>query len=116
MKVARTIFVPLLVVLSGYQARAQQLSCNQAQAAEEVRRLTDARTIVSVDVFLPDVTVVVEDRAWQRSPIEQKRAMAESINCATTGPNSRMLGTVLFRSSKTNKELAEYSHNQLTIE
>ena len=117
MKVALTIFIPLLLVLiSGPVARAQQLTCDQAQAAQEVRKLTDAHTILSVDVFLPDVTVVVEERAWQRSPLEQKKAMAQTVDCATAGPDNRMLRTVLFRSNKTNRELAEYSHNELTIE
>jgi hypothetical protein len=94
---------------------AQDLTCNQQQSQQEVRRLTSAGTIVSVDVFLPDVTVVVDDRTWQRSDVATKTAIARSIDCATGGPNNKMLHTVVFRSNKSNDELGEFSGDELKI-
>jgi hypothetical protein len=104
----------LLPMLSGHRARAQDPSCDQEQSKQEIRRLTDGGTIISVDVFSPNVTVVVDDRAWQRAPLDRKKAIAHDVDCATNGPNSRMIGSVYFRSGKTNKELATYSDNALT--
>jgi hypothetical protein len=109
----------LCVTISGLSAEAataQELQCDQQQSIQEVHKLTEDRTIVSVDVFMPNVTVVVEDRAWQRSPLEEKKAIAHEIDCATAGPNNRMLRAIYFRSNKTNKELAAFSNNELTIE
>jgi hypothetical protein len=103
-------------IFSTELAGAQELSCDQSQSVQEVRKLTDARTIVSVDVFLPNVTVVVEDRAWQRTSTDEKKTIAHNIDCATAGPNNKMLRAIYFRSNKTNKELAQFSQNELTIE
>ncbi|MBO0755046.1 MAG: hypothetical protein J2P54_04245 [Bradyrhizobiaceae bacterium] len=61
------------------------------------------------------MTVVIDDRAWQRSDMEGKTAIAQSIDCATGGPNNRMLHTIVFRSSKTNDELGEFSGNELKV-
>jgi hypothetical protein len=94
---------------------AQDLACDQQQSIQEVHRLTSNGTIASVDVFLPNVTVVVDDRAWQRSDAATKTAIAQSVDCATGGPNNRMLHTIVFRSSKTNDELGEFAGNELKI-
>ena len=101
---------------SAVEARAQDFRCVQSQSAQEVQRLTAANAIISIDVFMPNVTVVVDDRAWNRRGLDEKKALAQNVDCATAGPNNTMLRTVLFRSNKTNRELAEFSHNQLTIE
>jgi hypothetical protein len=102
--------------LSFEAAAAQERRCDQQQSIQEVHKLTEDRTIISVDVFLPNVTVVVEDRAWQRSALEEKRAIAHDIDCATAGPNNQMLRAIYFRSNRTNKELAAFANNELTIE
>jgi hypothetical protein len=94
---------------------AQDLACDQQQSVQEVHRLTSNGTIVSVDVFLPNVTVVVDDRAWQRSDTAAKTSIAQSIDCATGGPNNRMLHTIVFRSNKSNDELGEFEGNELKI-
>jgi hypothetical protein len=106
----------LLPMLFDDRACAQDPTCDQGQSKQEIRRLTDAGTIVSVDAFLPNVTVVVDDRAWQRTPLDRKKAIAHDVECSTIGPDSRMIGSVYFRSGKTNKELATYSDNALTVE
>lgn len=94
---------------------AQDLACDQQQSQREVQRLTSNGTIVSVDIFLPNVTVVVDDRAWQRSDVATKTSIAQSIDCATGGPNNKMLHTIVFRSNKTNDELGEFAGNGLKI-
>lgn len=94
---------------------AQDLACNQQQSTQEVHRLTSNGTIVSVDVFLPNVTVVIDDRAWQRSDVATKTAIAQSVDCATGGPNNRMLHTIVFRSNKSNDELGEFAGNELKV-
>jgi hypothetical protein len=94
---------------------AQDLACDQQQSIQEVHRLTSNGTIVSVDVFLPEVTVVVDDRSWQRSDTAAKTSIAQSVDCATGGPNNKMLHTVIFRSNKTNDELGEFEGNELKI-
>ena len=106
----------LMLVLLVHAASAQDLACEQEHSKEEVRRLTDAGTIISVDVFVPNVTVVVDDRAWQRSPLDRKKTIAHDVDCATAGPNNKMLRSVNFRSSETNRELATYSDNELTVD
>jgi hypothetical protein len=103
----------LFLITSG--AQAQQLMCDQDQSLQEVRRLTDAHTIVSVDVFMPNVTVVVDDRAWQRADLATKKSIAQNVDCATGGPNNRMLHFVYFRSVRSNEQVAEYSRNELTL-
>ena len=113
---ALLIAILLLPLLSGHRAHAQGPSCDQEQSKQEIRRLTDGGTVISVDVFLPNVTVVVDDRAWQRAPLDRKKAIAHDVECATNGPNSTMIGSVYFRSGKTNKELATYSGDALTVE
>jgi hypothetical protein len=108
-------WVTAFIVTASSLARAQDFKCDQDQSLQEVRRLTSAKTIVSVDVFMPNVTVVVEDRAWQRSDLETKKAMAQNVDCATGGPNNRMLHSVYFRSSKSNAQLGEFSRNELKL-
>ena len=111
-----SIAILLLPLLCGHRAYAQDPTCEQEQSKQEIRRLTDGGTIVSVDVFLPNVTVVVDDHAWQRAALDRKKAIAHDVECATIGPDSRMIGSVYFRSGKTNKELATYSDRELTVE
>ena len=112
MKLGLTI---AFVLFSSSLAAAQDFRCNQDASLEEVRRLTAAHIIVSVDVFMPNVTVVVEDRAWQRSDLATKKAMAQNVDCATGGPNNHMLHSIYFRSSKSNQALADFSGNELTV-
>jgi hypothetical protein len=103
------------VLFSSGLAAAQDLRCNQEQALEEVRRLTSTHVIISVDVFMPNVTVVVDDRAWQRTDVAAKKAMAQNVDCATGGPNNHMLHSIYFRSAKSNAALADFSGNELTV-
>jgi hypothetical protein len=105
--------IPLFLIASG--AQAQQLVCDQDQSLLEVRRLTDAHTIVSVDVFMPNVTVVVDERAWHRADVATKKSIAQTVDCATGGPNNRMLHSVYFRSGRSNEQVAEFSRNELTL-
>jgi len=105
----------VLLLVSGTVALAEDFRCDQDQSLQEVRRLIAAKTIVSVDVFLPNVTVVVEDRAWQRSDVPTKKAMAQNVDCATGGANNRMLHSVFFRSGKSNAQLGEFSGNELKL-
>src|SRR5215468_7710642 len=89
------------VTLSCGLARAQDyFRCDQEQSIQEVRRLTAAKVIISVDVFMPNVTVVVDDRSWQRSDLAYKRNVAQNVDCATGGPNNHMLHTISFRSNR----------------
>jgi hypothetical protein len=104
-----------LLLMSGTVALAQDFRCDQDQSIEEVRKLTAAKTIVSVDVFLPNVTVVVDERAWQRSDVPTKKAMAQNVDCATGGANNRMLHSIFFRSGKSNAQLGEFSGNELKL-
>jgi hypothetical protein len=106
----------VLVLIAGGTAGAQEFRCIQDQSLEEVRRLTVAHTIISVDVFMPNVTVVVDDHAWQRSDLPAKKSMAQNIDCATGGPNNRMLHSVYFRSGKTNVQLGEFNGNELKVQ
>jgi hypothetical protein len=105
--------VAVFSVASG--AHAQQFACDQDQSLQEVRRLTDAHTIVSVDVFMPNVTVVVDDHAWQRTDVATKKSIAQTVDCATGGPNNRMLHSVFFRSGRSNEQIAEFRGNELTL-
>jgi len=104
-----------LVLISFNLASAQGLICDQDRSMQEVRKLTSNHVIVSVDVFMPNVTVVVDDRFWQRSDMAEKKAMAETVDCATGGPNNHMVHSIYFRGSKSNVALADFSGNQLTI-
>jgi hypothetical protein len=105
----------VLLLMSSGLASAQGLYCDPEQSAQEVRKLTSNHVIVSVDVFAPNVTVVVDDRSWQRSDTSTKRAMAQTIDCATGGPNNHTLHSIYFRGSKSNEALADFSGNELTI-
>jgi hypothetical protein len=106
----------ILVLLWCGFARADDFKCDQDQSRQEVARLTQARTVISVDVFMPDVTVVVDERAWQRAGVVQKKALAEHVECATAGPDSKMLGSVVFRSYRTNRQLGVFVRGELTLE
>jgi hypothetical protein len=108
----RTLLTAALLVLWAGAAGAQDV-CEQERSRQEVTRLTHAGTIVSVDIFAPNVTVVVEERAWKRSDPATRMSIAHHIDCATFGPDSKMLRSVFFRSSRSNEQLAEYSQNQL---
>ena len=104
-----------LVLFSTRLAAGQDLRCNQEQSLDEVRRLTSAHVIISVDVFMPNVTVVVDDRAWQRTDLPTKKTIAQNVDCATGGANNHMLHSIYFRSAKSNAALADFSGNELTI-
>jgi hypothetical protein len=86
--------------------------CERERSRQEVQRLTDTGTIISIDVFAPNVTVVVAERAWKHIDPATRNSMARDIDCATFGPDSRMLRSVFFRSNRSNEQLGEYSQNQ----
>jgi hypothetical protein len=64
---------------------------------------------------MPNVTVVVDDRAWQRTDLPTKKTIAQNVDCATGGANNHMLHSIYFRSAKSNVALADFSGNELTI-
>jgi hypothetical protein len=115
LKVGLATLATGLVLISSDLANAQGLICDQDRSMQEVRRLTSNHVIVSIDVFMPNVTVVVDDRFWQRSDMAEKKAMAETVDCATGGPNNHMVHSIYFRGSKSNVALADFSGNELTI-
>jgi hypothetical protein len=90
-----------------------QDSCEQERSRREVQRLTQSGTIVSIDLFAPNVTVVVGERAWKHTDPATKKSIAQNIDCATFGADSRMLRSIYFRSNLRNEQLAEYSQNEL---
>jgi hypothetical protein len=106
----------MLVLLCAGAAYADDVQCDQERSRQEVARLTQARTIISVDVFMPNVTVVVEERAWQRADMAQKRALAGNVDCATAGPDNKMLRSVAFRSNRSNKQLGVFARGELTVQ
>jgi hypothetical protein len=104
-----------LLMASSSFAAAQEFFCNQERSQDEVRRLTDKHVIVSVDVFIPNVTVVVDERAWQRLELTEKKAMAQNVDCATGGSNNHMVHYIYFRGNRNNGALADFSGNELTV-
>lgn len=111
----RICLVAVFISFAGGIAAAQDAPCNQDLSKQEVQRLTGAGQIKSIDVFMPNVTVVVDERAWKRSDLAAKTAIAQNIDCATVGPRSKMLRSIYFRSSRDNKQLGEYSRQQLRV-
>jgi hypothetical protein len=101
----------LLVLLAGTLAHAQ--GCDRDVSRQEVQRLTSAGIVVSVDQFLPNVTVVVDERRWGRSEPEAKRSIARHVDCAVTGATDNMLRRVIIRSRGENQVLGTYSNNEL---
>jgi hypothetical protein len=101
--------------MSSSFAAAQDFFCSQERSQDEVRRLTSKHLIISVDVFMPNVTVLVDDRAWQRLALAEKKEMAQHVDCATGGPNNHMVHSIYFRSDKSNSALADFSGNELTV-
>jgi hypothetical protein len=104
----------LLLFLLGANAAAQLAECDQEKSRQEVQRLSTAGVIISTAQFLPYVTVVVDQRWWGRSSLEEKSAVSQHVDCAVAGPNSRMLRTVIFR-SRDNQELGVYSQDELKL-
>jgi hypothetical protein len=106
----------VILLFSVGTAAAQGASCNQAQSKQEVQRYIDAGTIISVSQFLPYITVTVDERSWSRLSAETKKALGQQVDCATVGPDNKMLRTVVFRANKTNQVLGKYTGGQFTPE
>jgi len=111
----RVPFGIIVLLLSAEVASAQQSGCDQAQSRQEIQRLTDNGTILSIDRFPPYVTLVVDERRWTNSNIDAKRAMAQHADCSMAGPGDTMLRTVIVRSNRSNQILAEYSRGELKL-
>lgn len=103
----------VLFLLSASVAGAEEFKCDQERSRQEIRRLTDAGTIISIDVFAPNVTAVVSQRAWKRSDPTARQSIGRDIDCATFGADNKMLRSVIFRSNRSHEQLGEYSWNQL---
>jgi hypothetical protein len=110
MQVLAGLILPLLAILS---AAAQDAQCDQERSRQEVQRLTASGAIVSVSPFLPDVTVVVDERRWNRASAEERKAMAHHVDCAVAGPPNAMLRRIVIRSSGGNQVIASYSSTEL---
>jgi hypothetical protein len=103
-----------IALLAGGSAAAQGFDCDQERSRQEVQRLTQSGIVVSVDPFVPDVTVVVEERAWKRADAAARKSIAQHIDCAVLGPKSSMLSSIFFRSNRSNRPLGEFSRGELT--
>jgi hypothetical protein len=108
----KCLLASALVLLWASVAGAQDF-CERERSRQEVQRLTAAGTIISVDVFAPNVTVVVKERAWKRIDPAARKSMAHDVDCAAFGPDNKMLRSVFFRSDRSNEQLGEYSQSQL---
>jgi hypothetical protein len=111
----RAPFGIIVLLFSAAVASAQQGECDQAQSRQEIQKLTDSGTILSIDRFPPYVTVVVDERRWTLSNVEAKRAMAQHADCSMAGPGDTMLRTVIVRSNRSNQVLAEFSRGELRL-
>ena len=109
------LLVILLLILLGANTAAQVGECDQEKSRQEVQRLSAAAVIISTAQFLPYMTVVVDQRWWSRSSLEEKAALARNIDCTIAGPNNIMLRSVIFRSNRDNQELGVYSQNELKL-
>ncbi len=103
--------IGLFVLFAGTFAHAQ--GCDRDLSRQEVQRLTTAGTIVSVDQFPPNVTIVVDERRWGRADPEAKRAIARHVDCAVTGATDNMLRRVVIRSRGENQMIGTYSASEL---
>jgi len=109
----------LIWCLSAQIATAQPSepsTCDQQQSREQVQRLTDATTIVSIDQFPPYITVVVTERAWKKMNLDAKQALAFHVDCSIAGPDNPAFRVISIRSKTDNRQLAVYSQNHLTLE
>ena len=69
------LLVILLLILLGANTAAEVGECDQEKSRQEVQRLSAAAVIISTAQFLPYVTVVVDQRWWSRSSLEEKAAL-----------------------------------------
>jgi hypothetical protein len=99
----------IVLLLLSYASATAQERCNQDRARQDMQRLTDNGTIVSVGQFAPYVTVVVDEKRWRRIDNDTRRTMAQTIDCATVGANTQMLRIVTFRSAADNQPLGSFS-------
>jgi len=102
--------------LTAQMSAAQPATCNQEQSRDQVERLTNAMTIVSIDQFPPYITVVVTERAWNKMDLDAKQALAFSVDCSIAGPDNQAFREVSIRSKTDNRQLAVYSEHHLTVE
>jgi hypothetical protein len=103
----------IFLLLAIISAAAQDANCDQERSRAEVQRLTSSGAIMSISPFLPDVTVVVDERRWNRASAEERKAMARQVDCAVAGPPNGMLRRIVFRSSGGNQVIASYSSTEL---
>jgi hypothetical protein len=102
--------------LTVQMATAQPATCDQEQSRSEVARLTDAKTIVSIDQFPPYVTVVVTERVWKKMDADAKQALAFHVDCSIAGPDNSTPREVSIRSDADNRQLGVYAQSHLTLE
>ncbi len=111
----RMIFSIAVFMLSIAIGVGEESSCDQEQAQSAVQRLIEARIIISIDPFQPNLTVVVDDAGWRRSSYDTKLRMARNIACAQAGSGSRISWVVFFR-ARNNTLLATYNKERLSFE